>query len=107
LGEDDKRILYITFVGWLATSVGLVLIVGLGLAVTHLIHRYQPVLGSVVVAIVVQVGGTVIALVRSTLYTAPITCGRSCQPFTIASLVVIEARHIRPRVASAWGTTVA
>lgn len=41
LREDDKRLLFITIVGGLAANIGLVLIVGLGLAEAHLIHRYQ------------------------------------------------------------------
>jgi hypothetical protein len=63
LGDDDKRILYITVVGGLAANIGLVVIVGLGLAVTHLIHRYQHHFGLAAFFISVQVSGTAIALV--------------------------------------------
>jgi hypothetical protein len=41
LEDGDKRVLYITVIGGLAANIGLVLIVGLGLALTHVIHRYH------------------------------------------------------------------
>jgi hypothetical protein len=38
--EDDRRLLFITFIGGLAANIGLVIIVGLGLVMARLIHRY-------------------------------------------------------------------
>jgi len=62
LSGDDRRLLLITFVGGLAANVGLVLIVGLGLAVAHLIHRYQHAIGSFVFGTAVQFGATLLLL---------------------------------------------
>jgi hypothetical protein len=39
LNADDRRVLLITFAGGLAANVAVVLIVGLGLAMAHVIHR--------------------------------------------------------------------
>jgi hypothetical protein len=40
LAEDDRRLLFVTFIGALAANVGLVLIVGLGVVVARVLHRY-------------------------------------------------------------------
>lgn len=39
LALDDKRMLYITFVGGLAANIGLVLVVGLGLLMVRIMQR--------------------------------------------------------------------
>jgi hypothetical protein len=65
LGEDDQRLLYVTFLGTVAGGVALVLIVGLSLVEAHLIHRYQhSVLNLVlpqILAILAALGANVVA----------------------------------------------
>jgi hypothetical protein len=71
LREDDQRLLFITIVGGLAANVGLVLIVGLGLAVIQVIHRYPKVIpyfkGWAVIIVLLNVGNTLVWIGRSKL----------------------------------------
>jgi hypothetical protein len=55
LGDDDKRLLFITFVGGLAANVGVVLIIGLGLLAVHQVEHAHDALLVLGVAVLVTV----------------------------------------------------
>jgi hypothetical protein len=80
LREDDQRMLYVTIIGGLAANVGLVIIVGLGIAVAHVIHHYEHESWWIWAIAVSQVLGTISALGAQLITRRPSPVGSKVAP---------------------------